>query len=240
MLTALTAIERELAAVLRPGLDHQVAHVRLEWWRAEAERCRAGEAVHPATRALLAATPARRADFTGLTDTAVWDLACATFATRAELTAYCTRWAAGMFGPLLATGELGAAIREIELSAGLAADAHRGRIRVPLDELAAIGVEAAALATPPWPDTLCRLLRERQHGLREALAGARGALAAMPAPVQRSLRGLVVWAQLARRLSHRIEQTLPHPVRGRAWSAMADAWSSWRTARAVLRGVRSS
>jgi hypothetical protein len=49
---ALFALARELAASFDPGLDHDVAHVRLAWWREEAERTARGEARHPYTRLL--------------------------------------------------------------------------------------------------------------------------------------------------------------------------------------------
>src|SRR5579871_6254750 len=50
LLESLLAIEREVAQSLR--VDHQVAHVRLQWWRAELERlAQGGGGEHPATRA---------------------------------------------------------------------------------------------------------------------------------------------------------------------------------------------
>jgi phytoene/squalene synthetase len=54
-LDALFGIEREIFESLRPGLDHHVAHSRLQWWREECERAVAGRPVHPLTRALVGA-----------------------------------------------------------------------------------------------------------------------------------------------------------------------------------------
>src|SRR5688572_9851210 len=93
-LHTLFAIEQEIRSGLRPGLEHQVAHVRLEWWHEECERFDAGAAMHPLTRALatqLQDSP--RGDLRGLVDTARWDLAGATFGTQKEIDAYCERWA---------------------------------------------------------------------------------------------------------------------------------------------------
>ena len=119
-LDALFGIEREIFESLRPGLDHHVAHSRLQWWREECERAVAGRPVHPLTRALVdaltgtgappsdsvhtpAAPPAtpipQLAGLSGLVDVAVWDLAGATFESRRELTAYCERWSAAMIEP---------------------------------------------------------------------------------------------------------------------------------------------
>ncbi len=84
LLTSLFGIESEIAAALQPGLEHSVAHVRMGWWAEEAARLRAGHALHPLTRALLAQRPAggAAADISGLVDVATWDLAGATFETR--------------------------------------------------------------------------------------------------------------------------------------------------------------
>lgn len=53
-LEALAALEAELAASVRPGIEHSVAHARLGWWRAEVERLAAGRPEHPLTRTLAA------------------------------------------------------------------------------------------------------------------------------------------------------------------------------------------
>jgi len=119
VLDALFGIEREIFESLRPGLDHHVAHSRLQWWREECERAAAGRPVHPLTRALVDAVTGtgsgtgtgtralsglhplpQLAGLCGLVDVAVWDLAGATFETRRELTAYCERWSAAMIEPL--------------------------------------------------------------------------------------------------------------------------------------------
>src|SRR5215472_8962965 len=129
LLAALCAIEAEIGASLRPALDHQVAHVRLEWWRAECARTAEGAPGHPLTRALADGfadrDPAPLAGLAGLVDTAAWDLAAATFETRRELTGYCERWAEAIVVPLArfaapevdggAARALGAALREGEL-----------------------------------------------------------------------------------------------------------------------------
>lgn len=109
VLASLCGIEQEIGASLRPGVDHHVAHTRLEWWRAECARCAAGNPVHPLTRELRdhlerlapgSAADSALAGLSGLVDTATWDLAGATFERREELTAYCRRWAAAMIVPV--------------------------------------------------------------------------------------------------------------------------------------------
>jgi phytoene/squalene synthetase len=329
VLAKLCEIESEIAGSLRPGIDHHVAHARLQWWQEECERGAQGRPVHPLTRELVkaygvqAATrqPSPLAGISGFVDTAVWDLAGATFETRKELTAYCERWAAAMFetaaaqvvgvvsdlpsGAAAGAGfrpatpavheidaaesahvtramqvsrmvpasdspdesggatpdslaaasgatvsvepppesgakravsrwrVIGAAVREIELLADLAREAHMGRVRVPLDELERAGVEVSSLAKPPWPASLATLLRERHEALRGTIAES---VAALGREEQTSFRGLLVWAALAWRQSMRAQHALPGIISPRRYHALTDGWQAWRAARQAAAG----
>ncbi len=246
VLAALCAIEGEVATSLRPGADHQVAHARLEWWREECARCAAGHPVHPLTRELRIQlerlAPAARIDATlaglsGLTDIASWDLARATFEHRAELTAYCRRWAAAMIAPLgdpeVDWIDFGAALCELELLGHLARDARRGRVRIPLDELERTALAPQTLATLPWPQGLVGIIRERHQALRQQLAAA---VTELSSPIQQSGRGLLVWAALAWQASHRAQRALPRVPAASIASAAAANWRAWRAARAAAAG----
>jgi phytoene synthase len=243
VLGALCEIESEVAGSLRPGIDHHVAHARLQWWREECERSAQGRPVHPLTRALVKAfggalEPAPLAGISGFVDTAVWDLAGATFETRKELTAYSERWAAAMFEPAAAVTAspwraLGAAVREIELLADLAREAQAGRLRVPLDELERAGVDVTALAKPPWPAPLAALLRERHEALRATIANS---VSSCGRGEQADFRGLLVWAALAWRSSWRAQRALPNTVSPRRYDALVDGWRAWRAARRAVAG----
>lgn len=130
-------------------------------------------------------------------------------------------------------GELGTWLRELELLLALAADAHAGRIRWPLDELDALGVSPAQLARPPWPAPLVELLRRRHQQLRSALAGG---VAALVPEAQASLRGVIVWLALTAHRSQRATRHLPQVrVTGEDHSAF-DGWRAWRTARRAVAG----
>jgi phytoene synthase len=247
-LEALLGIESEIHSALGRELDHRAAHLRLGWWREECERYTTGAAIHPLMRALRA-TSGGDLSPGGLVDAAVWDLAAATFASRAELRGYCERWAsavtrvaaeaavpegvpraeAGRFGLAL-----GIALREIELTQNLAGDARSGRLRVPLDELEQAGVAPDMLARPPWPSALDTLLRRRLRELRTELAAS---VAALPAESQPSLRGLIVWAALARRQAQRLERALPLPASPGRGARTVDVWLAWRAARRAERGA---
>jgi phytoene synthase len=246
VLAALCGIEREVLASVRPGVDHRVAHTRVEWWREECARCAAGNSVHPLTRELwthlaqfapASHAHAALAGLPGLVAVATWDLAAAPFERRAELTAYCRRWAAAMIAPAGAAGvdwsDFGAALCELELLGHLARDARWGRLRLPLDELEQVAVAPEAVATPPWPQGLTNILRGRHQELRQQLAAA---VARLAPPDQQSSRGLLVWAALAWQASLRAERLLPHEPAKSMASAAAANWRAWRAARAAAAG----
>jgi phytoene synthase len=241
LLDALFGIENEVSESLRPGLDHNVAHSRLQWWREECDRTAEGHPVHPLTRELAAAFNSsggplpQLAGLSGFVDAAVWDLAGATFETRRELAAYCERWAAAMIGPIGGTHSrtLGAALRELEMLANLAREAHSGRLRIPLDDLERVGADPATLANPPWSEPVATLLRDRHEALRGDVARSLGNLAGQP---QEALRGLLVWVALAWRSSLRAQRALPDALRRRRFDAIADAWFAWRAARRATAG----
>jgi phytoene synthase len=243
---ALSALEREIGASLRPGLDHQVAHARLAWWREECARTAQGHPAHPLTRSLASLFaplgPAQLAGLGGFVDTAVWDLSCATFDTRREVTGYCERWSAAMIAPLVSLAlpdapaaqarTLGVCLREIELLLALAADARSGRLRVPLDELGRAQTPPESLAQPPWPAALAELVRHRHRELRAALGAA---LEALPRTARPTLRGLIVWAAITCAASARAEKRLPRESTARDDHAPLDGWRAWRAARRVNR-----
>lgn len=75
VLADLRALEAEIRTSARPDLDHAIAHVRLEWWQAEAERTLAGKPAHPLTRALCAALAPRLPDLRPLVHSARLEVA---------------------------------------------------------------------------------------------------------------------------------------------------------------------
>ena len=242
LFAALCGLERQIGASLSAGLDHQLAHTRLAWWREECARCAQGRASHPLTREISARlapvdTPSLEG-LAGFVDTAVWDLATATFETRRELTSYCERWSAAMIEPLACCGEptleraeartLGASLREIELLLALASEARGGRLRIPLDELAQVKAAPEELAQPPWQSGLTALIEDRHRQLRAAL---RASVAALSPAAQSALRGVIVWAALDCAHSVRAQALLPRASLGREPQALFDGWRAWRAAR---------
>lgn len=236
---ALLALEREIADLLRPGREHHISHVRLEWWQGECERYANGSPVHPITKALAESCTARMR-IEGFLAAATWDLAAATFQTRNELEAYCDCWGAAMTASLATCAgsrsievarKLGGAMREIELIGDLAHDARVGRIRLPLDELG--DLEPRVIASPPWPSDLAERLAERLAVLDATIAEH---VRTLPPEEQAPLRGLLVWAALAQSQARRMRRDLPQVVRAGRKDVLAEGWRAWRAARAAGRG----
>ena len=249
VLEALFGIESEIVASLQGKLDHNVAHVRLQWWREECARVAKGTPAHPLTRALVAEFSDVPSDalsgLSGFVDVAVWDLAAATFETRRELTAYCERWASAMWVPAAAHATasakdtriwltVGSAMHEVEMLAQVASEAHAGRLRMPLDELECAGVvEPGSLAVTPYAPALSALLSERQTALRTLLAEAIQRVGATDQP---ALRGLLVWVALSWRRSQQAQRALPGLPVPRRFDALGDAWCAWRAGRRAIAG----
>jgi hypothetical protein len=82
-LLTLLALADEIGAAPSVSADHSIAHVRLDWWRQEAERFARGEPQHPWLRALLRAQPTASAlDLQPLVAAAALDLATRTLASQ--------------------------------------------------------------------------------------------------------------------------------------------------------------
>jgi 15-cis-phytoene synthase len=245
VLDALLGIEAEIGAALKAGLEHEVAHARLAWWREECARLVAGVPVHPLTRALSArfagAARASLEGIGGLVDLASWDLARATFASRRELTGYCERWSAALLLPLAwaalpsaapaDTLAFGAALRELELLLALSAEARAGRVRLALDELDAAAIAPAQLTAATADAPLARLIGEAHGRARRALLAANFAPEAQPA-----LRACLVWAGLSVRYSHRAQAALPELAGAGDHQRPLDGLIAWRIARRAARG----
>lgn len=170
-LATLLALGDELrAGSLSP--EHAVAHVRLEWWRMEAERWARGEPQHPWLRTLLGETREQRWDLHALVEAAALDLAHDTLGEGSE-----QRLASELF--VQAARFLGAAELSAEAHAALASlgrqvhSLERARA-MPQDTLTALTAlqEAVEKLTPAQRRAAAPLLvwtaLTARHGRRNA------------------------------------------------------------------------
>jgi phytoene synthase len=241
-LAAVYAFEQEIADTAR-GSGHEVAHARLQWWRAEVDRLLHDQPVHPVTRAL---TPLRAtADLHLLHEALVAadiDLACMTFDNHDELEAYCFR-ASGSLQTLAAQacagsrhmseGErafaraLGAAVRQTEMLRDIRLDVGHGRLHVPLEQLERAGIDPLEVRADTASAAFLFELHRWRDELRNRLLALPGLLTRPERAAQR--QGLVLAALYLKLLDNiRHEGEL---ARTRAevpdWTRL---WTAWRTA----------
>ncbi len=222
-LTTLLALADQISAGAARGLDHSVAHVRLDWWRGEAERYARGEPQHPWLRALLAQEPeGRRLKLQPLVEAAAVDLATETLSAQPgaalqravfELaaTALRTDQRPDPPSPQLqrALSDLGERALELERFA-------TGRTQPPT-ALAGPGAPAA----PAAPAAALEALRRQAQAIDSAL--------------QPRLAPLLVWIALAARQAQR-RQRRPGRKSGSGLDGFADNLVAWNAARRAARG----
>jgi phytoene synthase len=246
---ALFALERELAATARDGLDHTVAHARLDWWDEELERLAAATPRHPATRTLAAAaTAAGRSppDLRPLIEATRIEVARVAFLERVELDTYLGHWGDSIFRTLsLASlggadvrtadaerfaARSGPAAREIELLAAVTRHALAGRVFVPLGDPPA---PHAPWTREPLGDDESAQLRARLRTLQDTL---RSAAAALPEAARAPLSAALAWSRLALRTAAACEAALPGIPQPARLEPLRRNLLAWRAAMAAARG----
>ena len=156
-ITALYAYCREVDDAVDEPSDPSVAQSRLAWWRDEVARLFAGTPEHPVTKALaphLTVYGLERRAMEAILDGMEMDLHNARYQNFDALDLYCHR-VAGVVGELAArifghrnprtleyAERLGLAFQLTNIIRDVGEDARRGRIYVPVDDLARFNVPA--------------------------------------------------------------------------------------------------
>lgn len=184
-LVALYLIEAEIRESAHSA-NHDVAHTRLQWWRAEVDRLVNGNPQHPAMR-ILGQRSESRAGFAKLHEllsAADMDLARLTYADQHELQAYCSR-SSGAALELIASqllapapldepsralaNRLGIGIRQSEILRDLRQDAYAGRVYLPLDLLDQHGIRHQDLYASEMTDPVRTALQSFHERIRANL-----------------------------------------------------------------------
>jgi phytoene synthase len=222
-LTALMVIDSEIRASINAA--HEVAHTRMQWWRAELDRLVNRNPQHPATQLLQSALP--NADYSRLHELLVaadMELARMTFNTVSELNAYLERSSTAI--QFIAANQdsaraLGIWIRRVETIRDLAVDARAGCIFWALDELDAGGVTLEALRANRMTDPIRALLANEIRRLEMQFE-----------TLQLSTRPLAVLAHLHRKLLRLIAKSDYDALSQRhELSPLQKVWTAWRAAR---------
>lgn len=240
-LLALYVIDAEIRESAQ-SVNHDVAHTRLQWWRAEIERLVNGSPQHPATR-LLNDSSVERAGFAKLHEIMVaadMDLARMTYSNMRELRAYSSRSggaiqevaAAQLVAPApldeaarATANRIGIGVRQSEMLRDVRQDAYEGRVYLPQDRLTEHGVSLEDLRAREVAPQVKVALREFKAAVQEELQAALTS-------VSPALRPLAVLAALHSRLLQRIAARDYNVAQSRIeLGPIEKPWVAWKAAR---------
>jgi len=245
-ITALYAFCREVDDAVDDCPDAALARARLDEWRREVDRVYTGVPEHPVGLALREARERfdlPREHLLEIVDGMEMDLHDDRYADFAGLSAYCHR-VAGVVGILAANifgrtqartldyaHDLGVAFQLTNIVRDVGEDARRGRIYLPLDELARFGVSADDILNGRASDAF-RALMAFQAARAESFHDR--ALAALPAADRKNQRPGLAMAAIYRALLRKIVRD-GFPVLERR-ATLPRAQKLWLAAWAWLRG----
>ena len=242
-ITALYAFCREVDDIADECTDAQIAQTKLNWWRSEIANLYAGRPQHPVTQALADAV--RRYElaeehFLEIIDGMEMDIEQNRYRDFKELHLYCYRVAsvvgllsASIFGyqdrkTLKYAHDLGLAFQLTNIVRDVGEDARRGRIYLPLDELAAHGVSEADVLQARESVNMRCLLEAQIERAQEYYARA---FAELPAVDRREQRTGLMMAAIYRTLLDEIraggcEKVLNQRI---ALTPLRKLWLAWKT-----------
>ena len=241
-ITAFYAFCREVDDVADEAADAAVARAKLAWWRTEVASLGAGHPTHPVTRALLPFVAPMGIDGARLNeiiDGMEMDLTHHRYADYAALRVYCHRVAgvvgqisAGIFGyrhpQTLEYAELlGHAFQLTNIVRDVGEDARRGRVYLPVDELARHGLSPEDILARKGGEAF-RALMAGQAARAEATYGE--AFAKLHPEDRKSQRAGLIMAAIYRTLLAEIRRDGFPVLEGRvSLTPIRKLWIAWKT-----------
>jgi len=243
-ITALYAYCREVDDIVDECSDPGVARTKLAWWRDEVARLYAGNPQHPVARALADAIPPfgiTQDQLLTVIDGMAMDLDYNRYPDFDTLKLYCHR-VAGIVGLMSArifgytdphtldyAADLGLAFQLTNIIRDVGEDARRNRVYLPLDELAAAGLDAAQIVHGSGGDSdAFRQLMARQ--VARALAIYDQAFTKLPAPDRKAQLPGIIMAAIYRTLLEEIRadgcRVLTHRT---SLTPLRKLWIAWKT-----------
>jgi phytoene synthase len=242
-ITALYAFCREVDDVADECTDAGIARTKLAWWRTEIANLYADKPQHPVTQALTDAVRdynLAEEHFVEIIDGMEMDLDQNRYRDFKELHLYCYRVAsvvgllsASIFGysdrkTLKYAHDLGLAFQLTNIVRDVGEDARRGRIYLPLDEMAQHGVSEAEILQGQESDNVRHLL---EFQIERAEDYYRRAFEELPRADRRDQRTGLIMAAIYRALLDEIrlggcEKVLNHRV---SLTPLRKLWLAWKT-----------
>jgi phytoene synthase len=242
-ITALYAFCREVDDVADECTDAGIARTKLAWWRAEIANLYADKPQHPVTQALTDAVRdynLAEEHFVEIIDGMEMDLDQNRYRDFKELHLYCYRVAsvvgllsASIFGyrdrkTLKYAHDLGLAFQLTNIVRDVGEDARRGRIYLPLDEMAQHGVSEGDILRGKESDNVRRLLESQ---IERAEGYYRRAFEELPEADRRDQRTGLIMAAIYRALLDEIrlggcEKVLNQRV---SLTPLRKLWLAWKT-----------
>ena len=241
-ITALYAYCREVDDVVDECTDPAVARTKLAWWRGEIAATFAGSAQHPVARALVPVVrafnlPQQR--FEDIIDGMEMDLRYNRYPDFPTLQSYCYRvagvvglMAAEIFGyhdsaTLKYAENLGTAFQLTNIIRDVGEDARRGRVYLPLDELARFNISAAQVLHLQDSAALRRLI---EFQIERAEDYYRVAFAMLPTQDRKAQRPGLVMAAIYRSVLDKIRNNGCKVLdRRTSLTPIRKLWIAWRT-----------
>lgn len=242
-ITALYAFCREVDDVADECTDINIARTKLAWWRAEISNLYADNPQHPVTQALAEAVRTynlAEEHFLEIIDGMEMDLDQNRYRDFKELQLYCYRVAsvvgllsASIFGysdrhTLKYAHDLGLAFQLTNIIRDVGEDARRGRIYLPMEELAQHAVSEDDILHGRETDNVRRLL---EFQIDRAQDYYRRAFEALPEADRRDQRTGLIMAAIYRALLDEIrsggcEKVLNQRI---SLTPLRKLWLAWKT-----------
>ncbi|HUO43289.1 MAG TPA: presqualene diphosphate synthase HpnD [Burkholderiales bacterium] len=241
-ITALYAFCREVDDVVDECSDPAVARAKLAWWRDEIAAIYAGAPRHPVAQALAPVVRDFELPQQHLQEVVAgmeMDLTQDRYADFSALRVYCYR-VAGVVGLLAAkifgcseagtlryAETLGIAFQLTNIIRDVGEDARRGRVYLPLDELARFNVTTTDILSGRESDGFRRLM---EFQIERACGFYRDAFALLPARDRKAQRAGLVMAAIYRALLDEIRADGCHVLTRRvSLTPIRKLWIAWKT-----------
>jgi phytoene synthase len=241
-ITALYAFCREVDDVVDECTDVDIARSKLAWWRKEIAGTFAGSAQHPVAQALIPVVRAfnlPQQSFDAIIEGMEMDLRYNRYPDFTTLQSYCYRvagvvglMAAEIFGyrdvgTLKYAENLGTAFQLTNIIRDVGEDARRGRVYLPLDELARFGLSATDIIHLHDGAALQRLI---EFQISRAEEYYRLAYASLPEQDRKSQRAGLVMAAIYQKVLEEIRNGGCKVLdRRTSLTPLRKLWIAWRT-----------